>query len=1104
MRFRKGFPLVVAATGLLALGTLPDAGVSSVVASATKGSAGTARVAASRAAAKAPHHLSVPKRGQARRVPPIAIAPGTNYHFRRTTSRGEVVRTAGGVTAVPSQHTHRSAQGNTTPAGTGVHPNIVTPSPPSQLDAFAGTTQDSAIGTFGPDQGGAPPDPNLAVGPNDVVEATNVALYFFTRDGSFEGSADIPSLVPGLPASWVVTDPRVLYDPSNDRFYFTVEAYDTTSGSCANDVLLLRTDSGDPTGTWNGFVLFNAKALTAPAVPFADQPGLGFSNNVVAVTWNYFSCTNGSLGNFAGGQLDVVQKSDLLSVSPTAHSVAVFTGGPPGNQPVVSLGSTQVQYVVYNNSDPCLYPFTGPCPKSIGVDPFTGTPEQQNVTPNTEVDEPITGTSVGVSPPLTASASQSGTSTLLETDDDRLLNAVWQNGTIWTDDTTNCTPSGDSTTRSCLNIVSIDADANGSVTGVHQLPFVGVNGSYLYYPAISVDSTGNAVVVFDESSSSTFESIRVAGIVGGNISSFTTLHTSATFYDNGPTNYMSGHCPTQGCRWGDYSGVAQDPSHPADVWVVSEDTGNENTVNCPINTCWSTYIGRYTYAAPAITSLTPAAGPTAGGQTVTVAGSDFLSGVTFTLGGNSATPSNVTPDSFTITTPVHAAGYVVGVATDSLGNSGSSNPNAGYIYVGPGSYVPLTPFRILDTRTGLCGGNSCGSVGPGGVLTLQISGYTDPTSSQTVPANASAVVLNVTAVNDSSFSLLTIWPNGTMRPLAANLNFNAHVNTANLATVALGQSGEVKIFNALGTLNIVADVQGYFIPAPAGTPTGEFHAIPPLRVCDTRSSQPTNVCNQGHTSNNLLGQGQSVKVNVTGQPAGVGGSPPVVPTDGTAVGVVLNLTAVSGTAGTYLSVFPTNSSGNCPYGSGNPPPTANINVNAFTNQANRVFVPLGADSTGGPTTDVCVYNSLGSINFILDANGWFGSSGAAVGKQFQPIVPTRVCDTRAGQGTLCDGQSLTAGAALTVAVAGQGGIPSSGPVAIIANLAAVSGTQGTFLAAYPADVVRPNASDLNVNAHQNLPNLVVVELSSSPAGNVDIFNSAGTIDAVLDVQGWFQ
>jgi hypothetical protein len=79
-------------------------------------------------------------------------------------------------------------------------------------------------------------------------------------------------------------------------------------------------------------------------------------------------------------------------------------------------------------------------------------------------------------------------------------------------------------------------------------------------------------------------------------------------------------------------------------------------------------------------------------------------------------------------------------------------------------------------------------------------------------------------------------------------------------------------------------------------------------------------------------------------------------------------------------------------------------------------------------------------------------------------------------------------------------------VAIIATLTGVSGSQQTYLTVYPADVSpKPNASDLNVNPGVALPNLVVVGLASGVhPGDLNLFNAMGSINAVLDVDGWFQ
>jgi hypothetical protein len=84
-------------------------------------------------------------------------------------------------------------------------------------------------------------------------------------------------------------------------------------------------------------------------------------------------------------------------------------------------------------------------------------------------------------------------------------------------------------------------------------------------------------------------------------------------------------------------------------------------------------------------------------------------------------------------------------------------------------------------------------------------------------------------------------------------------------------------------------------------------------------------------------------------------------------------------------------------------------------------------------------------------------------------------------------------------------------VAVVANLTAVAPSQGTYLTLYPSDPgavqTPPLASDLNVNANENLPNLAVVQLDTTAGvhdGYISLFNSVGSVNAVIDLEGWFQ
>jgi peptidoglycan hydrolase-like protein with peptidoglycan-binding domain len=146
---------------------------------------------------------------------------------------------------------------------------------------------------------------------------------------------------------------------------------------------------------------------------------------------------------------------------------------------------------------------------------------------------------------------------------------------------------------------------------------------------------------------------------------------------------------------------------------------------------------------------------------------------------------------------------------------------AGYYTDG---FHPVTPARIADTRSGSCGVR----LGPGETRQVAVAGVGG------VPAaTAGAVALNVTIVNPTTATYLTVWPSGTPQPTASNLN--AIVGTVpNMVTVGLGADGRVSVFNFAGSADVVIDVAGWFdgtggVAAAAGcaatgTPAPPVHA----------------------------------------------------------------------------------------------------------------------------------------------------------------------------------------------------------------------------------------------------------------------------------------
>ncbi|MFT3853931.1 MAG: hypothetical protein QM733_14490 [Ilumatobacteraceae bacterium] len=129
----------------------------------------------------------------------------------------------------------------------------------------------------------------------------------------------------------------------------------------------------------------------------------------------------------------------------------------------------------------------------------------------------------------------------------------------------------------------------------------------------------------------------------------------------------------------------------------------------------------------------------------------------------------------------------------------------GYFSASGGQFVPVTPTRIVDSRSGAAMG---GPIGPGQVVTLPMGGV-DP-----VPGNASGAVVNVTATASSAASFLTVYPTGTPRPEDSS-NVNPRVGATavpNQDYVKLGAGGQVDLFNLAGSTQVIVDVFGYITP----------------------------------------------------------------------------------------------------------------------------------------------------------------------------------------------------------------------------------------------------------------------------------------------------
>ena len=364
--------------------------------------------------------------------------------------------------------------------------------------------------------------------------------------------------------------------------------------------------------------------------------------------------------------------------------------------------------------------------------------------------------------------------------------------------------------------------------------------------------------------------------------------------------------------------------------------------------------------------------------------------------------------------------------------------------------VSMTPLRIFDTRDGT--GGRTGPLGEGETWTFAQAGQFG------IPADATAVAWNLTAVDATVDTYVTVWPGGTARPSASNLNPVPGAATPNLVVGQIGPAGSLSMFNNAGSVHLVADLVGYF----TASSNLRLQALTPARLLDTRDG-----------TGDVLGSvaaGKTIEVKVSGR----GG----VPTNAKAV--VLNVLAAEPTASSYLTVWPT----------GDPRPLASsLNMVVGQTVPNMVLARLGADGR------VSVFNNNGASHVVIDVLGAFADNAPG---RFVALQPGRVLDTRDGTGSPAApvGQDP-----LVLKLTGVRGVPNSGVSAVLLNVTVVQPTAATYVTVYPSGGDRPLASNLNAVAGQIVPNMVLGRLG--PDGSVAIYNNGGLTHLVADVTGYF-
>ena len=445
---------------------------------------------------------------------------------------------------------------------------------------------------------------------------------------------------------------------------------------------------------------------------------------------------------------------------------------------------------------------------------------------------------------------------------------------------------------------------------------------------------------------------------------------------------------------------------------------------------------------------------------------------TTSTGGNSSTHTYTKLGTYTVQLTV----------TDAFNQTATTDPLQ--VVTAGSDYTAYGPVRLLDTRYGT--GAPLKPVPANGTVTLPVAGYGGAGG---IPADVTAVVLNITVTNTHGSGFITAYDDGDPDgvPTVSNVNYVAGQTVPNLAIVPVGLDGDVDLTNGgtlAGNVDVIADVTGYFTQSPASG----YTSLSPYRLVDTRSGTGAPKAQ--------VGQNDTIAVQVAGQDGGL------LPSSGITA-VALNMTVTNPQGSGFLTAYPDNQ----------PLPNAsNVNYSQKQTIANSVIVPVASDGK----IDITNSGTLAKgTDIVVDVVGYYDPASTSA---YIPAEPIRLVDTRSApwdQGPLLNGVDNYF--PLPLALDDDNEL-EPGVTALVLN-ATVTNTKGNGILTVAPDPnsyaaysngsailpTPPNSSSLNWTKGQTVPNLVQASIGTT--GIIDFWNlgsPAGTTDLIVDGFGYYQ
>jgi uncharacterized membrane protein YoaK (UPF0700 family) len=387
------------------------------------------------------------------------------------------------------------------------------------------------------------------------------------------------------------------------------------------------------------------------------------------------------------------------------------------------------------------------------------------------------------------------------------------------------------------------------------------------------------------------------------------------------------------------------------------------------------------------------------------------------------------------------------------------------LQTGGSSYVPITPERVVDSRS---------NIGVTGAFTASTPKSFAVAGVGPIPADAIAVTGNVTVTGQTAAGFVSITPTATSTPPSSTLNFPLGDTRANNFTSSLDSAGKLAaVYKAAAgkKAHVIVDITGYFL---AGDEDGTYATIEPVRVMDTRPAPEhvgtATVFQHGVTQTLSIADANGIPANATA--------------------ITGNLTVVGQTHAGFLSVTPDD-----PVGT---PTSSTLNFPLGDVRANGLTADLNDD---GDLSITYIGAAGATTHAALDITGYYVEG--AGGLLFYPLNPGRVLDSRSGAVLSGISGSFTSGTPKTLEVGSHWGVPA-GAEAITGNLTVVGQTAAGFVSITPTPDSSPSTSTLNFPLGDIRANGVTVPLSSDDLSLVYKAAATKKTHLLLDLAGYFK